>query len=127
MGYEFPGGIFRAQCSRVVDGDTVDLYVDAGFHNFHRGRFRIFGIDTHELNSKDPVERAKALEAKIKMIEWLRPPSDPLVVSAEWSLQVTVRKDPDSFGRWLATIGTEQVTNVGDELIRLGLAVPYVR
>ena len=118
---------FRAQCLKIIDGDTVDLYVDLGFHEYRVDRFRIHGIDTAELNSKDTVTKQKAVEAKNKVEEWLK----PQMITQSWPLRIVTYKDPDSFGRWLAEIffkdpeGTEQ--SVGQLLMDLKLAVEYKR
>lgn len=127
MGFEFPLVNLRGRCLKVVDGDTVDLELDLGFHLKFASRFRLYGIDAYELNSKDPANRVLALEAKDKLLQWL----NPIQFSAEWPLLVTTRKDPDNFGRWLATIGTvvdgQHVDDIGQLLVKLGLAVQYTR
>lgn len=130
MGYEYEPPTFRAQCLRVIDGDTVDLLVDCGFHNHRVDRFRLYGIDTYELNSKDPVEKVKAQEAKTKMIEWLKPSLGTLSTTEQvnWPLKVQTRKDPDNFGRWLVGIWCkvdDVELNVNVELVAIGLAIPY--
>lgn len=132
MGYEYEPSFLRAQCLRVIDGDTVDLLVDCGFHNHKVERFRLYGIDTYELNSKDAAERTKALEAKVKLTGWLGPSLGTLSTLEKviWPLKIRTQKDPDNFGRWLAEVwfvtdGKE--IEVGSELIALGLAVPYRR
>ena len=40
---------YKAKVVRVVDGDTVDLKVDLGFHISANERFRIKDIDTPEI------------------------------------------------------------------------------
>ena len=39
---------YRAKLVKVVDGDTVDLDVDLGFHTTLRIRGRLIGVDTPE-------------------------------------------------------------------------------
>lgn len=132
MSYEYEPPTLRAQCLRVIDGDTVDLLVDCGFHNHRVDRFRLYGIDTYELSSKDAAEREKAQAAKAKMIERLSPALGTLSTESpvKWALKIQTRKDPDHFGRWLADVwcqvnGTEIHLNA--ELLALGLAVPFKR
>lgn len=121
---------YRAQALRVVDGDTVDLWVDLGFRNYLSGRFRLYGIDTPELNSKDEALRAKALEAKQFSTGFCASQGN-VVLTNDWLLEVNVKKDPDNFGRWLVSIfkknidGTEVCLN--EELLKAGLASIYVR
>lgn len=117
---------FRAQCLRVVDGDTVDLYVDLGFHCFHKGRFRLLGINAPEMNSKDPAEKLLAHKAKDRLTELLSPnPS----ISQTWNLNISTQQDPDDFGRWLVSIVITDEANalrsVSDIMIAEGLARVY--
>ena len=98
--YNFPPTSFRARCLKVVDGDTVDLYVDMGFHSYRKERFRLLDIDTPELRDRDPEERAAAKAAKEEMIDLLKPGE----TDTEWPLRITTLPDPDSFGRYLARI-----------------------
>lgn len=125
MDIPFPKGNFRARCLNVVDGDTVDLEVDVGFHIRTVARFRLLGIDTYELRSKLPEERVLAKQAKELVIQWLKPSPQP----TEWNLIISVQKDPDNFGRYLTNIGTEidgkPYQDVGQTLLEMKLAVPY--
>lgn len=127
--FDFPGLKARGRALKIVDGDTLDMELDIGFYLTFKSRFRLLGIDTPELNSKDVLVRASAITAK----ETLRDMVMPNGVEREiWPLMVTVNKDPDNFGRWLAKIEAYNETygghiDVGDKLIELKLAVPYRR
>ena len=44
---------FRGKIMRVVDGDTVDLDVDLGFHVHTKIRGRLVGVDTPERGHRD--------------------------------------------------------------------------
>lgn len=122
MNYPFPLPSYRARCTNVVDGDTLDVLIDLGLHTHLTARIRLLGIDTAEMNAKDPVERQRAQDARAKVVAWVQA-TDP------WPLRVTTHKS-DSFGRWLAKVYFQTAAGeccVNDELLRLGLAVPYVR
>jgi endonuclease YncB( thermonuclease family) len=125
--YDYFPTNFRAQCMRVIDGDTVELLVDCGFHNFKRDRFRLLGIDTPETHSKNAEERKKAQEATEYVKSALHPMG--IVVDGDYPLRVLTFKDPDSFGRWLVELyykddnGEERHLN--KELLDLGHAVPF--
>jgi micrococcal nuclease len=127
--YSYPIPSLRAQPLKVVDGDTADLFVDVGFRGYQIGRFRFLGIDTPELNDKDEDQRAKAKEAKQLVQDLLDCFEKTTKVDlAHWPLRIETAKDPDNFGRWLATIYFttdfgEQSVNT--ELLDRGLAVPY--
>lgn len=118
-----PTYIYRGKCLRVVDGDTVDLMIDAGFKLTVTARFRLAGINTPELKSADEAERARALEAKNFLTEKIMP---AVVEVGQWPLTVQTMKDPDVYGRWLARIlvGDEDVNQT---LLDRGFASIYRR
>lgn len=117
----------RAQCVRVIDGDTVDLFTDEGKHHYALHRYRLLGIDTFELNDPDPLKRDLAKAAKDKLTEWCCPVGTAINLD-KWPLRVVTHK-ADSFGRWLVHlywIGADGVEkNAAEELFAAGLAVPY--
>ena len=49
---------------KVLDGDTIDAYIDLGFDLKIKKRIRYMGIDTWESRTRDLEEKAKGLEAK---------------------------------------------------------------
>jgi micrococcal nuclease len=101
---------YRATVIRWVDGDTVDLNVDLGFHLTLAGRFRLTGIDTPERG------RPGALEAHARA-EALAPVGTEVLVLSEKS---------DKYGRWLGTILiTHDGPPVNHTLVYEGLAKPY--
>jgi micrococcal nuclease len=113
---------YKARLRRVVDGDTVDLDVELGFHMTAALRFRLLDIDTPELRDKDPAERMKAQDAKNFV-------KDVLSAGAgDWPLAIETRK-ADSFGRWLVHVHYQDAegnwTDLGAKLLESGLAVPY--
>ena len=52
---------------RVVDGDTVDLWINLGFSTFVKKRVRLWGINTPECRTRDLAEKALGLAAKEHM------------------------------------------------------------
>ena len=85
---------YDAKVVRVVDGDSVWLEVDVGFHMSYKYNFRIAGINTPELRSKDPLEKEKAYAAKTRLEELLPVGQEVRVKTAK----------PGKYGRWLAII-----------------------
>lgn len=106
---------YNAKVIRVVDGDSVWLEVDVGFHVSYRYNFRLADIDTPELRSSDPVEKAKAYAAK-ERLEQLLPVGSQVIVE---SLK------PGKYGRWITRITTRAGTQVNTTMITEGHAVPY--
>ena len=49
---------------KVLDGDTIDCYIDLGFDLKIKKRIRYMGIDTWESRTRDLEEKKKGLEAK---------------------------------------------------------------
>ena len=49
---------------RVLDGDTIDCYIDLGFDLKIKKRIRYMGIDTWESRTRDLDEKKKGLAAK---------------------------------------------------------------
>jgi len=56
---------------KVLDGDTIDCYIDLGFDLKIKKRIRYMGIDTWESRTRDLEEKAKGLLAKARNKELL--------------------------------------------------------
>ena len=56
---------------RVLDGDTIDCYIDLGFDLKIKKRIRYMGIDTWESRTRDLDEKVKGLAAKARNKELL--------------------------------------------------------
>ena len=62
---------YNAQLIKVLDGDTIDCYIDLGFDLKIKKRVRYMGIDTWESRTKDLAEKEKGLAAKARNKELL--------------------------------------------------------
>lgn len=54
---------FKATCTNVVDGDTLDIDLDLGFETFAKRRVRLLNVDTPERgqeNYKEATDFTKA-------------------------------------------------------------------
>ena len=118
-GYNFLTNTFRGRCVRVIDGDTIDVMLDCGFHVWRKERLRLLGIDTPELRSKDPIQRDLARSATMCVEASLYIPD------VDWPLRIVTSK-ADSFGRYLAVVYFKNVgqpeVNLNDYLLRKNLA-----
>ena len=56
---------------KVLDGDTIDCYIDLGFNMKTKKRVRYMGIDTWESRTRDLDEKVKGLAAKARNKELL--------------------------------------------------------
>ena len=59
--------IYKIKLDRVVDGDTIDAYIDLGFDISVKKRIRFIGINTPETRTKDLEEKARGLAAKDRL------------------------------------------------------------
>jgi micrococcal nuclease len=102
---------------RIIDGDTIDVAIDVGFHITINQRVRLKGIDAAETRTKNLTEKTEGLLAK----EWLE---KELSKPGEWIIETT--KD-DKYGRILGTLYLigEPVT-VNERMINDGIAKPYM-
>lgn len=98
---------YNAKLHRVVDGDTVDLVVDLGFHTSLVERFRLADINTPELRrgvwcegmdeQAIEAELAIGLKAKTRLEELL----------TDKQLVISTQKAKDKYGRYLVHIKTD--------------------
>lgn len=100
---------------KVIDGDTVDLLIDLGFSIFHKDRFRLDRIDTPEINSKNPIEKKFADEAKAFLIDW---------IDNQPEITVKTIKD-DKYGRMLGNLYGKDGKCINDILVESGYAWIY--
>ena len=106
-----PVYVYAADVKRWVDGDTVDLCVDLGFHMSMTSRFRLYGVDTPERGRPNHDEA------------WLM---SETVAPTGSRVMVRSYKDADKYGRWLAEIySTDGTKSVAAALLENKLAVPY--
>ena len=114
---------YKCKIVRVVDGDTVDVYIDLGFGVWmHKERIRLHGIDTPESRTRDLEEKKYGLLAK-EQIRFFLP---------EGSMQtlVTVRDKAGKFGRILGKFKifdskNDCETTINDWMIQEYHAAPY--
>lgn len=99
---------YYTKIDKVVDGDTVDVFIDLGFSVWHKERIRLAGVDTAEKNT--PL--GKALKAYMK----------ELLEGKMVRLQVT---KPDKYGRYLGKIYLAGEESINDQMIKAGLAKSY--
>ncbi len=110
--------VFRAYATRVIDGDTVDAVIDAGYHATRTERLRFLGVNAPE--RKVPT-RAAGDKAKAFVEDWL------MVTGGElWSLIIQTEKS-DVFGRYLCLLWrTVDQRCLNDDLLSSGNAVPFM-
>ena len=107
---------FNCTLDRVIDGDTIDAYIDLGFNVSIHKRIRLYGIDAPETRTKDLEEKSSGLLAKARLVELLDENNNKFLLHS-----VTVGK----FGRCIGRIYTDPDKSINTILIEESLAVPY--
>ena len=62
---------YECELIKVVDGDTIDCWIDLGFKVKWKARVRYMGLDTWESRTRDLEEKKLGLAAKSRVIELL--------------------------------------------------------
>lgn len=81
-------------CTRVIDGDTIEVELDFGFYIKHTIRVRLLNVNAPELFSGTITERGNGRIAKEHL--------EGLVLNKY--VKMTTLKDRMSFNRYLATV-----------------------
>lgn len=101
---------------QVTDGDTVEMKFLPLHENLQKFLIRIAGIDTPETSkAATQIEREKGLEAKRYLEKWFDDAKE-------------INLAPQKWGKWGGrAIADIQIDgkDVGREMIKRGLAVPY--
>lgn len=106
---------YRAQLTRLVDGDTVHVQVDPGLDLRVNLTLRFYGLDAPEMRT------AAGVTAKAWVQAWF----DQHAPDGLFLLR-TVKDKREKFGRYLAVIASLDRTSVlNDDMITAGHAVPY--
>jgi micrococcal nuclease len=106
--------VYTGKIIKVVDGDTVDIMVDLGFHTFIESRFRLARIDTAEIKSKFEDQRVLAQDAKNWMSNFLN----------KEVIFKSIKKD--KYGRYIVELFLlNESISLNQQLLDLGLAKLY--
>ena len=114
---------YKIKLDRVVDGDTIDAYIDLGFDVSVKKRIRFMGINTPESRTRDLEEKARGLAAKDRVKQLLEGCN---------TIQLTSH-GVGKYGRCLGELfvdmvdGQEKLTleSINELLIKEGHAVEY--
>ena len=109
---------YTAKLKRVVDGDTVDAYIDLGFNVHVDKRIRFQGIDTPESRTRDLEEKRYCLGAKYRLIEMLEENDNEFILKSHGT---------GKYGRVLGELfhHSEDDYSINQMLIDEGHAVAY--
>jgi len=108
---------YQAEIVRVVDGDTVDAFVDLGFDMHSKQRVRLFGINTPECRTRDKEEKKRGLAAKERLKDMLGESKNKCVIKTRLDKK-------GKFGRVLGVLYANDV-NLNSALVDEGHAERY--
>ena len=114
---------YKIKLDRVIDGDTIDAFIDLGFDVSVKKRIRFMGINTPESRTRDLEEKARGLAAKERLKD---------ILEGANTIQLNSH-GVGKYGRCLGELhvdtldGKECLTlaNVNELLIKEGHAVEY--
>ena len=109
---------YSCKILRVVDGDTVDVYIDLGFGVWMvKQRIRLYGVDTPESRTRDKEEKKYGNKAKEFVQSYLP-------VNSTATLK-THKEDKGKYGRILGEFVVHGDTTINQLLIDTHNAVAY--
>jgi len=100
---------YDGKVKKIVDGDTIDSYIDLGFNVHVDKRIRFMGIDTPESRTRDLVEKRYGLGAKLRLTELLESNGNNFILKSSGT---------GKFGR---VLGELFIPSVDDDQIELTL------
>lgn len=107
---------YRGSVARVIDGDTMEINIDLGFHISVRRTFRLYGINTAEKISGEAGEPGKKAENFVREL-----------VEGKAVIVQTFRDKLEKYGRYLAEVfAVGDNFSVNKRLLAAGLAVEYM-
>ena len=111
---------YKAKVLSVYDGDTITCLLDLGFNIHVKEKFRLYGIDTPEIRTKDLNEKKEGYRSKARLEE--------LIKNKEIYIRVLKK---GKFSRWISKIYLTENDILGDNsvnqlLIKEGLAKPFM-
>ena len=107
--------MLKAKVIKVLDGDTIDVHFVLPFGIAVRKRVRLFGINTPETRTRDPIEKAKGYAARDRLLE--------LLEGNRGSVDIKYHGD-GKFGRPLGELFVNG-QNINEILVSEGHAIPY--
>lgn len=112
---------YKAEVTRVVDGDTIDVMIDLGFATFTKARLRFARINAPEIRPRKknfPTEKARLAEKSRGLVAKELIKNFIEVNKNQVTIETTKK---GKYGRWIAEIWVLGA-NLSDLLLKEGLA-----
>lgn len=87
---------YKAKVIKVVDGDTLDLLIDLGFHIFTQIRIRVLNVDTYETKGEFKDYGLRIKQATKELLE-----GKEVIIE---SFKSDSKLKTDKYGRWLCNV-----------------------
>ncbi len=113
---------YRALCTQVIDGDTIQVNIELGLKVNLTERVRLYGIDSSEIFGvkMGSPEYTAGMLCKNRVVELIL--NKPIWIN-------TIKDRQEKYGRFLANIyfldTNGQYTNLNELLVSEGLAKKY--
>lgn len=88
---------YNAKLLKVIDGDTLEVFIDLGFDIWFKARLRLLGINTAEIHTKDKVKKKKGLTAK-EFVEKELNSAEQIIIKSEKQIK------KGKYGRYLVRV-----------------------
>lgn len=119
---EMPGQlwVYGARLERIVDGDTLDVFMDLGRRTYAVERLRLLNVNAPENKG---LTRPAGQATMAYVATWLR---EAAASDLDWPLRLQTEKD-DAFGRYLSHVWRLlDGEYLNFELVERGFAVPFM-
>lgn len=110
--------VYLVRPVRVIDGDTLELEIDAGFGWKHKEIVRLYGVNTPEIFGQKAQPEGQ--EAKAFVVDWLA--EQP---QAHFTLHSVKYNARDKYGRCLGELYNARGESLNQALLDNGLAVAF--
>jgi micrococcal nuclease len=112
---------------KFIDGDTIDVILDLGFHIYVKKRIRLYGINTPETRTRNKEEKKRGLAAKARLIELCEesPSDNPMGFGKSEKILVLKCHGLGKYGRVLGEIFNTNCS-VNQMLVLEGHAEEYL-
>lgn len=119
---------YNCELVKVIDGDTVDVLIDLGFHTWRQERIQIWGVNAPELRRGTEEERELGKKAKEFVVNWFKRHKGNICVTTGMS---KTQADIDKYGRWIGDFYSQdpisrRIRKLSDELVEAELAEPHL-
>ena len=85
---------YSSKLTKVIDGDTVDLVIDVGFHTLRHERIRLYDVNTPEMYG---IEKKTGIKYKEFVKDWFAKYGNECQID-------TIKDTKGKYGRYLGII-----------------------